>query len=83
MPQTCHGSLTLAQADFQGNCQDMGKTTVKAERTPMPETTTNKGRTGDIGFATSLRIQEEKHQCGKASKPKEGGRQQPRNKADI
>lgn len=65
----------------------MGKTTVKVERTPMPETTTKKkkkkGRTGDIGFATSLRIQEEKHQCGKASKPKEGGRQQPRYKADI
>lgn len=35
------------------------------------------------GFVTSLRIQEEKHQCGKASKPKKGGRQQPRNKADL
>lgn len=49
----------------------------------MPETTTKKGRTGDIGFATSLRIQEEKHQCGKASKPKEEGRQQARNQADL
>lgn len=34
---------------------------------------TKKGRTGDTGFATSLRIREQKHQGGKVSKPKEGG----------
>lgn len=62
----------------------MGKTAGKVQRTAMPETTTKKqGRTSDIGFATSLRLQDKKHQCGKASKPKEGGRQQPRNKADL
>lgn len=33
--------------------------------------TTNKGRTGVTGIVTSLRIEEEKHQCGKASNAKE------------
>ena len=49
--------------------------------------TTNKGRTGDTGFVTSLRIQKEKHQCGKASNPKEekqaGGREQPSSNEDL
>jgi len=49
--------------------------------------TTNTGRTGDTGVVTSLRIQEEKHQCGKASNPKEekeaGGRQQPCRHEDL
>lgn len=64
----------------------MGKTSEKIQSTAMHAQkgkTTKKSRTGDTGFVTSLRIQEEKTQCGKASKPKEGGRQQRRNKADL
>lgn len=54
----------------------MEKTSEKVQRTAMHAQkgkTTKKGRTGDTGFATSLRIWEQKHQGGKVSKPKEGG----------
>lgn len=51
----------------------MGKTSEKVQRTAMHDQkgkTTKRGRTGDTGFATSLRIQEEninveRHQCPK------------------
>lgn len=67
----------------------MRKTSEKAESFSVQDQkgkTINKGRTGDTGFVTSLRVQDEKHLCGKGSNLKEkqaGGRQQPRSDEDL